>query len=308
MAQSEQEILEGLAEIVNEETGLATDSVELDKSFTDDLDIDSISMMTIVVNAEEKFGVRSPTTRSRTSRPSATPSASSPARRADLVRAAGVRPARGRAGSAAGPPHPAPHAAQHRTHAAPLTKEHVTMTNRERRIVVTGLGATTPVGGTVPETWDAILAGRSGARTMRRTTGWRKYELPVTFAATIHSRRPTRSLDQGRDPPPRPLRASSPSSPPARRGRTPAPPRSSPSGSPSPSAPASAASGPCSTQWDTLREKGPRRVLPAGRPDAHAQRARPRPSRSTSAPAPARTRRVSACASGTEAHGLRRRA
>ncbi|GAA0321603.1 acyl carrier protein [Kineococcus aurantiacus] len=57
---SEQEILSGLAEIVNEETGLPTDSVESDKSFTDDLDIDSLSMMTIVVNAEEKFGVRIP--------------------------------------------------------------------------------------------------------------------------------------------------------------------------------------------------------------------------------------------------------
>ena len=60
MAQSEKEILDGLAEIVNEETGLETASVELDKSFTDDLDIDSLSMMTIVVNAEEKFGVRIP--------------------------------------------------------------------------------------------------------------------------------------------------------------------------------------------------------------------------------------------------------
>ena len=60
MAQSEQEILEGLAEIVNEETGLDTASVELDKNFTDDLDIDSLSMMTIVVNAEEKFEVTIP--------------------------------------------------------------------------------------------------------------------------------------------------------------------------------------------------------------------------------------------------------
>jgi acyl carrier protein len=60
MALSEQEILGGLAEIVNEETGLPADSVELEKSFTDDLDIDSLSMMTIVVNAEEKFGVRIP--------------------------------------------------------------------------------------------------------------------------------------------------------------------------------------------------------------------------------------------------------
>ncbi len=60
MALSEQEILKGLAEIVNEETGVPADAVQLDKSFTDDLDIDSLSMMTIVVNAEEKFGVRIP--------------------------------------------------------------------------------------------------------------------------------------------------------------------------------------------------------------------------------------------------------
>ena len=60
MASTEQEVLEGLAEIVNEETGIDTAEVELDKSFTDDLDIDSLSMMTIVVNAEEKFGVRIP--------------------------------------------------------------------------------------------------------------------------------------------------------------------------------------------------------------------------------------------------------
>ncbi|GAA3283155.1 acyl carrier protein [Nesterenkonia halophila] len=54
------EILAGLAEIVNEETGLETEEVQLGKSFTEDLDIDSISMMTIVVNAEEKFGVKIP--------------------------------------------------------------------------------------------------------------------------------------------------------------------------------------------------------------------------------------------------------
>jgi len=60
MAASEQEILAGLAEIVNEETGIDAASVQSDKSFTDDLDIDSLSMMTIVVNAEEKFGVTIP--------------------------------------------------------------------------------------------------------------------------------------------------------------------------------------------------------------------------------------------------------
>lgn len=60
MAHTTEEVLTGLAELINDETGIATDSVALDKSFTDDLDIDSISMMTIVVNAEEKFGVTIP--------------------------------------------------------------------------------------------------------------------------------------------------------------------------------------------------------------------------------------------------------
>lgn len=60
MALSEQEILTGLAEIVAEETGLPAESVEREKSFTDDLDIDSLSMMTIVAEAEEKFGVTIP--------------------------------------------------------------------------------------------------------------------------------------------------------------------------------------------------------------------------------------------------------
>ena len=60
MALSQSEVLAGLTEIVNDETGIATEAVQLDKSFTDDLDIDSISMMTIVVNAEDKFGVKIP--------------------------------------------------------------------------------------------------------------------------------------------------------------------------------------------------------------------------------------------------------
>lgn len=60
MALSEQEILSGLTEIVNEETGLPTDTVTPEKSFTDDLDIDSLSMMTIVTQAEDKFGVTIP--------------------------------------------------------------------------------------------------------------------------------------------------------------------------------------------------------------------------------------------------------
>jgi acyl carrier protein len=60
MALSQQEVLAGLAELVNDETGISAEMVQMEKSFTDDLDIDSISMMTIVVNAEDKFGVKIP--------------------------------------------------------------------------------------------------------------------------------------------------------------------------------------------------------------------------------------------------------
>ncbi|GAA1347961.1 acyl carrier protein [Falsarthrobacter nasiphocae] len=57
---TQEEVLAGLAEIVNEETDIPVEDVQLEKSFADDLDIDSISMMTIVVNCEEKFGVKIP--------------------------------------------------------------------------------------------------------------------------------------------------------------------------------------------------------------------------------------------------------
>ena len=60
MAHSQADVLAGLAEIVNDETGIATDAVQMDKHFTNDLDIDSISMMTIVVNCEDRFGVKIP--------------------------------------------------------------------------------------------------------------------------------------------------------------------------------------------------------------------------------------------------------
>jgi acyl carrier protein len=57
---TQQEILSGLAELINEETGVPVSDVQLDKSFVDDLDIDSLSMMTIVVNAQDQFGVEIP--------------------------------------------------------------------------------------------------------------------------------------------------------------------------------------------------------------------------------------------------------
>ncbi|WP_112236547.1 beta-ketoacyl-[acyl-carrier-protein] synthase family protein [Kribbella monticola] len=48
------------------------------------------------------------------------------------------------------------------------------------RVVVTGLGASTPVGGDVASTWDALLAGKSGAKLL--TADWVE-ELPVKIAA-----------------------------------------------------------------------------------------------------------------------------
>ncbi|MFD6092912.1 beta-ketoacyl-[acyl-carrier-protein] synthase family protein [Oerskovia sp. NPDC060338] len=53
-----------------------------------------------------------------------------------------------------------------------------------REVVVTGLGATTPLGGDVASTWAAALAGQSGARTLENDWAER-YEIPVTFAAQI---------------------------------------------------------------------------------------------------------------------------
>lgn len=54
------DILTGLADILNEVAGVSPDAVTPDKSFTDDLDVDSLSMVEVVVAAEERFGVRIP--------------------------------------------------------------------------------------------------------------------------------------------------------------------------------------------------------------------------------------------------------
>ncbi|GGE87826.1 beta-ketoacyl-[acyl-carrier-protein] synthase family protein [Mycetocola zhadangensis] len=50
-----------------------------------------------------------------------------------------------------------------------------------KRIVVTGIGASSPIGGTAQDSWDSLLAGASGVRTLEQD--WvAKYELPVTIA------------------------------------------------------------------------------------------------------------------------------
>ncbi len=51
-----------------------------------------------------------------------------------------------------------------------------------KKIVITGIGATSPLGGTARDSWNALLAGESGARTLEHE--WvEELALPVTFAA-----------------------------------------------------------------------------------------------------------------------------
>ena len=57
---STDEIRAGLAEILTEVADVDASDVSDDKSFTDDLDVDSLSMVEVAMAAEEKFGVKIP--------------------------------------------------------------------------------------------------------------------------------------------------------------------------------------------------------------------------------------------------------
>ena len=57
---SDTEILSGMAEIIEEITGVPAADVQPDRAFVDDLEIDSLSMVEVLVAAEERFGVRIP--------------------------------------------------------------------------------------------------------------------------------------------------------------------------------------------------------------------------------------------------------
>ncbi len=54
------EYLSGLATIVNEVAGVPVEDVKPEASFVDDLDIDSLSMVEVVMAAEDKWGVKIP--------------------------------------------------------------------------------------------------------------------------------------------------------------------------------------------------------------------------------------------------------
>jgi 3-oxoacyl-[acyl-carrier-protein] synthase II len=64
--------------------------------------------------------------------------------------------------------------------------------NSNNDVVVTGLGATTPLGGDVASTWDGLVSGRSGVS--RIEADWvEKFELPVRIAAQL-AHEPTEQL------------------------------------------------------------------------------------------------------------------
>ncbi|HPU04153.1 MAG TPA: beta-ketoacyl-[acyl-carrier-protein] synthase family protein, partial [Rhodoglobus sp.] len=166
-----------------------------------------------------------------------------------------------------------------------------------KKIVVTGIGATSPLGGTAPDSWAALLAGESGAHTLAHE--WvAQYDLPVTFAAEakvrpedVLERVEYKRLDPSSQFALISAReawadAGAPDVDPIRVGVD-----------------YSTGIGGLWTlldAWDTLREKGPRRVLPMTIPMLMPNAAAAAISMSIPSRAFARTD-VSACASSTEA-------
>ena len=57
---SNEDITAGFAEIIEEVVGIEAADVTPEKSFVDDLDIDSLSMVEIAVQTEDKYGVKIP--------------------------------------------------------------------------------------------------------------------------------------------------------------------------------------------------------------------------------------------------------
>ncbi len=59
-ALTQEQIVEELGKIIEEVTGIEPSEVTVEKSFVDDLDIDSLSMVEIAVQTEDKYGVKIP--------------------------------------------------------------------------------------------------------------------------------------------------------------------------------------------------------------------------------------------------------
>ncbi len=166
-----------------------------------------------------------------------------------------------------------------------------------KKIVITGIGATSPLGGTARDSWQALLAGVSGARSLEHD--WiDQHELPVTFAAEA-SVRPETVLE-------RPVwKRLDPSSQFALIAA-----KEAFADAGSPEVPSERLGVDFSTgigglwtlldAWDTLREKGPRRVMPMTVPMLMPNAPSAAVSMHFEARAYARTV-ASACASSTEA-------
>lgn len=60
MATTREEIIAGIAEIIEEVTGIEAAEVQIEKSFVEDLDIDSLSLVEIAVQLEDKYSVKIP--------------------------------------------------------------------------------------------------------------------------------------------------------------------------------------------------------------------------------------------------------
>ena len=60
MALTQDAVLAGIKEIVVEVAGIDAGIIAMDKKFSDDLDVDSLSMVEVIVAAEEKFSVKIP--------------------------------------------------------------------------------------------------------------------------------------------------------------------------------------------------------------------------------------------------------
>ena len=62
-----------------------------------------------------------------------------------------------------------------------------------RRVVITGLGALTPIGNSIPEFWDSLLKGVSGAGPITR---FDSTEFKTKFACEVKNFNPTDFLDR----------------------------------------------------------------------------------------------------------------
>jgi len=60
MSVTQAEVLAGIKEIVVEGAGIDPTTIEMEKRFNEDLEVDSLSMVEVIVAAEEKFSVKIP--------------------------------------------------------------------------------------------------------------------------------------------------------------------------------------------------------------------------------------------------------